>query len=163
MSLSIRFAQPRDVGLILEFIRELSVYEKLDHLVVADEAWIHRTLFEDSPGAETLIAEWEGEAAGFALFFHNYSTFLARKGLYLEDLFVRPAFRNQGIGKALLERLAALARERRCGRMEWSVLDWNEPAIAFYEGLGARGMNGWTVFRLEGEALQALGDAGPPA
>lgn len=154
--LNLRVATPADVPVILSFIRDLAEYERLSHQVVADAARLEETLFGARPYAEVIIAEWRGEAAGFALFFHNYSTFLARPGIYLEDLFVRPAYRKHGIGKALLIQLARLAVERGCGRLEWSVLDWNEPAIGFYKSLGAVPLDDWTVFRVTGEALPAL-------
>lgn len=142
--------------LILAFIRELAEYEKLRHEAVVTEAQLRETLFGPRPYAEVVLAEVEGEALGFALYFHNYSTFLGRPGLYLEDLYVRPEARGMGIGRRLLVHLARVARERGCGRMEWSVLDWNEPAIGFYRALDARPMDEWTVFRLTGEALAAL-------
>ncbi len=156
MSLQIRSAVREDVGTILHFIRSLAIYEKLLGDVVADEEKLTRTLFGERPYAEVLIAEWEGKPAGFALFFHNYSTFLAKPGIYLEDLFVDPEYRGKGIGKALLVALARLARERDCGRVEWSVLDWNEPAIGFYKSLGAVPMDEWTIFRVTGPALPKL-------
>ena len=152
----IRAAAPDDVPLILAFIRELAAYERLAHEVVASEASLAATLFGPRPAAEVVLAEIDGAPAGFALYFHNYSTFLGRPGLYLEDLFVRPEFRGRGIGRALLARLARIAVERGCGRMEWWVLDWNAPAAGFYERLGARPMSDWTVFRMDGEALSAL-------
>jgi GNAT superfamily N-acetyltransferase len=152
----IRNARKDDVPLILRFVRELAEYERLPHECVATEDAIRETLFGDRPSAEVVIAEEGDEPAGFALFFHNYSTFLARPGIYLEDLFVRPELRGRGYGKALLARLAHLARERGCGRLEWSVLNWNQPAIDFYRSLGARAMNEWTVFRLTGEELERL-------
>jgi GNAT superfamily N-acetyltransferase len=155
-TLRIRPAQERDVPLILAFIRELAEYEKLRHEAVVTEAQLRETLFGPRPYAEVVLAEVEGEALGFALYFHNYSTFLGRPGLYLEDLYVRPEARGMGIGRRLLVHLARVARERGCGRMEWSVLDWNEPAIGFYRALDARPMDEWTVFRLTGEALAAL-------
>jgi GNAT superfamily N-acetyltransferase len=142
--------------MILDFIRQLAVYEKLEHEVVADEERLRATLFGDRPFAEVIIAEHAGEPAGFALFFHNYSTFLARPGLYLEDLFVRPELRGRGIGKLLLQTLARIAIDRGCGRFEWWVLDWNEPAIRFYRRLGAQSMDEWTVFRVTGDALLEL-------
>jgi GNAT superfamily N-acetyltransferase len=154
--LTLRFAEESDAGLILEFIRGLAHYEKLSHAVEADEAALRRTLFGDRPAAEVIIAELHGEPAGFALFFHNYSTFLARPGLYLEDLYVKPELRGRGVGRRLLSRLAAIALERGCGRFEWCVLDWNEPAIRFYERLGARGLDDWTIFRIDGSALREL-------
>ena len=144
----IRTASPDDVGLILSFIRELAEFEKLDHEVVASERDLRETLFGDRTVAEVLIAEHESRPAGFALFFHNYSTFLGKPGIYLEDLFVRPEFRGKGIGRSLLEQLVRLGRERGCGRLEWWVLDWNEAAIRFYESLGAEAMSDWTVYRL---------------
>ena len=153
---SLRFATPADTGLILEFIQGLAEYEKLAHEVVADEEGLRRTLFGDRPAAEVVLADFDGNPAGFALFFHNFSTFLGRPGLYLEDLFVKPELRGHGIGRTLLACLAAIAVERGCGRFEWSVLDWNEPAIRFYENLGARAMNGWTIFRVTGDALSSL-------
>lgn len=156
MSLSIRAATVNDVPQILRFIQALADYEKLSHQVVATEDKLRNTLFGDRPGAEVLIAEWNGEAAGFALFFSNYSTFLAKPGIYLEDLFVLPSMRGKGIGKALLIQLAKLCVDRDCGRLEWSVLDWNQPAIDFYLSLGAKPMDEWTVYRVTGDALPAL-------
>ncbi len=153
----LRRAVRADVPEILRLIRALAEYEKLAHEVVATEAALADTLFGARPAAEVLLAEESGRAVGFALFFRNYSTFLARPGIYLEDLFVEPAFRGQGIGKALLKAVARLAVERGCGRLEWAVLDWNEPAIAFYKGLGARAMDDWTVMRVTGDALRELG------
>ncbi len=153
---AIRAAVPADAALILAFIRELGDYERLSHEVVADEAALAAHLFGERPRAEVAIAEVDGDAAGFALFFHNFSTFLGKPGLYLEDLFVRPAFRGHGVGKRLMTHLARIAIERDCGRFEWSVLDWNAPAIDFYRGLGAVGMDEWTVQRVSGEALRAL-------
>jgi GNAT superfamily N-acetyltransferase len=155
----IRPAAEADVPLILRFIRELAEYERLLHEVVATEDRLRDTLFGPRPGAEVVIAEDEdGEPLGFALFFHNYSTFLAQPGIYLEDLYVRPEARGRGAGRALLAHLARLARERGCGRLEWWVLDWNEPAIRFYRSLGARPMDEWTVFRLAGADLDRLAD-----
>ena len=153
----IRPARPEDVAAVLRLIRGLAEYEKLAHEVVATEAALRATLFGDRPAAEVLLAEEDGQAVGLALFFRNYSTFLARPGIYLEDLFVEPAFRGRGIGKALLQAVARLAVQRGCGRFEWSVLDWNTPAIRFYEALGARPMSDWTVMRVTGEALRRLG------
>lgn len=152
----IRSATPTDVPTIAALIRELAEYEKLAHAVVLDEARLNDHLFGPRPYAECLLAEEGGEPVGFALFFHNYSTFLAKPGVYLEDLFVRPAHRGAGYGKALLVALAKLAVERGCGRMEWSVLDWNEPAIGFYKRIGAKPEDEWTVYRLTGEALSTL-------
>ncbi len=153
MSCTIRPATAADVPLILAFIRDLAIYEKLLHEVVATEDALRRTLFGDQPGAQVVIAEADGRPAGFALYFYNYSTFLAKPGLYLEDLFVQPEFRGRGIGKALLLHLAKLANARGCGRMEWSVLDWNEPAKGFYRKLGAVPLDDWRVMRLTGNAL----------
>ena len=154
--LSIRFAVEEDVPLILRFIRELAEYEKLTHECIATEDAVRSTLFGSPRFAEVVIAEVDSTPAGFALFFHNYSTFLARPGIYLEDLYVRPELRGKGYGRALLARLAGIARERNCGRLEWSVLTWNEPAIAFYKSLGARPMDEWKVFRLTGKELADL-------
>lgn len=150
----IRPATPADLPLILEFIRGLATYEKLLHEVEATEAKLGATLFGPRPAAECVLAFTDaGVPAGFAIFFTNYSTFLAKPGLYLEDFFVHPEFRGQGIGKALLLHLARLANERGYGRMEWSVLDWNQPAIDFYESLGAERKTEWTICRLSGAAL----------
>ena len=156
MTIAIRFGEPGDVDTIAELIRALSRYEKLEHEVVMTPERLEHTLFGSRPYAETLIAEEDGEPVGFALFFHNYSTFLAQPGVYLEDLYVRESERGKGIGKALLSRLAAIAVERNCGRLEWSVLDWNVDAIGFYERLGARPNSDWTVYRVTGDALSAL-------
>jgi len=152
----IRPATEADVPLLLALIGELAAYERLSDQVVATEANVRETLFGARPAAESIIAELDGAPVGFALFFHNYSTFLARPGIYLEDLFVRPAARRRGVGRALFLRLAAIAVERGCGRFEWAVLDWNEPAIAFYRSLGAQPLSDWTVFRLTGAALERL-------
>lgn len=154
--LTIRPAAISDVPVILNFVRELAVYEKLLHEVVATEALFAEYLFGERPVAEVIIAEWDHKPVGFALFFHNFSTFLGRPGIYLEDLFVLTDMRGKGIGKALLTHLAAITRERQCGRLEWSVLDWNEPAIQFYRSIGAVPMDDWTVQRLTGDALTAL-------
>ncbi|NQD38650.1 GNAT family N-acetyltransferase [Permianibacter sp. IMCC34836] len=154
--LVIRAATPAEVPQILAFIKALAVYEKLEHMVVADEQKLAATLFGERPAAEVRLAEWQGKPAGFALFFANYSTFLAKPGIYLEDLFVLPEYRGKGIGKAMLIHLAKLAVERDCGRLEWSVLDWNTPAIEFYQSLGAVPMDEWTVYRVTGAALPAL-------
>jgi GNAT superfamily N-acetyltransferase len=151
----IRTATADDVPTILGFIRDLADYERLAHEVVADEARLRATLFGPRPGAEVLIAE-DPDPIGFALFFTSYSTFLAKPGLYLEDLFVRPAARGRGIGLALMAALAKVCIDRDYGRFEWSVLDWNEPALGFYRKLGAVPMETWTVQRLTGEALRAL-------
>jgi GNAT superfamily N-acetyltransferase len=144
------------VPLILRFIRDLAIYEKLEHKVIATEEAVRRTLFGSPRFAEVIFAEVDGEEAGFALFFHNYSTFLGQPGIYLEDLFVKPEMRGHGIGKALLAYLARLAKERGCGRLEWAVLDWNTPSINFYKSLGAVPLSDWIVFRLTGEALEKL-------
>lgn len=153
----IRFAGAQDAETILRFIRALAAYEKLSHACVADAASLERYLFGPRPYAEVLLIEDEaGAAHGFALFFHNFSTFLAKPGIYLEDLFVDPAQRGRGYGKALLARLAEIALERGCGRLEWSVLDWNQPSIDFYLSLGAKPMDEWTIYRLEGESLNSL-------
>ncbi len=156
----IRAAAPADVPEIAALVRELAEYERLSSEAVLDEGALLEHLFGARPYVEALIAEDGGAVAGFALFFHNYSTFLGRPGLYLEDIFVRPAHRGRGLGKALLVELARMAVERGCGRVEWSVLDWNEPSIAFYRSLGAVAMDEWTVYRLTGEALTSL--AGGP-
>lgn len=156
--LKLRTATEADVRLILDLIKGLAAYEKLSHEVVADEVALRDTLFGEHPAAEVIIAEYEAEPAGFALFFHNYSTFLGKRGLYLEDLFVKPEFRGRGIGKALLVCLAGIAVERDCGRFEWSVLDWNEPAIRFYKGLGGELMAEWQIFRVTGESLTKLAE-----
>jgi len=156
MTFEIRAANESDVPQIHQFIRDLADYEKLAHVVVATDAQLRETLFGKTPYAEVIIAEEDGTPAGFALFFHNYSTFLAQPGIYLEDLFVKPEYRGRGYGKALLARLAQIARERNCGRVDWAVLDWNEPSIAFYESLGARRMDEWHTFRLTGPSLDRL-------
>jgi GNAT superfamily N-acetyltransferase len=162
--LALRPATRADAALVLSFIRELAEYERLAHEVVATEDELVRTLFGEHPAAEVVVASWSGEPVGFALFFRSYSTFLARSGVYLEDLYVRPSHRGRGIGKALLQHLAAIARARGDGRLEWSVLDWNQPAIDFYRGLGAVPLDEWTRFRVTGDALAALaGEAGNPA
>ena len=152
----VREASEADVPLILSLIRELAEYEKLSHEVVATEEGLRENLFGGRRYAEVLIGEHDGVPAGFALFFHNFSTFLGKPGIYLEDLYVRPEFRGAGIGKRLLVQLARLARERGCGRLEWWVLDWNAPSIGFYEKLGAVAMDDWTVYRLTGAALDEL-------
>lgn len=152
----IRPATETDVPLVLAFIRELAAYEKLSHEVFATEEQVRLTLFGERPVAEVVIASLDRQPVGFAVFFPNYSTFLARPGLYLEDLFVQPHARGLGIGRELLEHLARLTVERGWGRLEWRVLDWNEPSIAFYKKLGAEPLNDWTVFRVTGDALQRL-------
>ena len=145
--------------MILSLISELAEYEKLPHEAVATEAALRESLFGVRPSAEALIARMDGEPAGFALFFHNFSTFLGRRGLYLEDLFVRPNFRGRAVGKSLLIHLAALAVERGCGRFEWQVLDWNKPARDFYERLGAKAYPAWINYRITGDALRRLAGA----
>lgn len=152
----IRPANEEDIPLILQFIRELAEYEKLAHEVEATEAQLRETLFEKPLAGEVVLGMAANEAVAMALFFHNYSTFLARPGLYLEDLYVRESQRGRGFGRAMLIHLAKLARERGCGRFEWSVLDWNTPAIGFYQKLGAKPMDGWTVYRVSGDALVNL-------
>ena len=160
MTLSIRPATSVDLPLIAQFIRDLADYEKLADEVRFDEAVLGTKLFGTNGGhgpyAEVIIGEIDGVPQGFALFFHNFSTFEGKPGVYLEDLFVRPAARGSGLGKALLSRLAAIAVERDCARLEWSVLDWNEPSIGFYKALGARMMDEWTVMRIDGAALETL-------
>ena len=155
---TIRFAGPEDAPAILGFIRGLAVYEKLEDQVVATEGLLWEWIFEKKK-AEVLLAEADGKAVGFALFFHNFSTFLGRVGIYLEDLYVPPEQRGKGYGKALLRRLAQITVERGCGRLEWSCLDWNRPSIDFYLSLGARPMADWTVYRMTGETLAAFGAA----
>ncbi|MGJ4803501.1 GNAT family N-acetyltransferase [Luteimonas sp. SDU82] len=154
--IALRPARRDDVPAILALIRALAEYERLAHEVEADEDALAATLFGERPVAEVVMAEVDGDTAGFALFFHNYSTFLARPGLYLEDLFVHPRHRGLGVGRRLMAHLAQLALARGCGRFEWSVLDWNAPAIGFYRRLGAVGMDGWTTQRVTGEALRRL-------
>ena len=161
MSLHIRRARPTETGLVLSLIRELAKYEKLLHEVEATEAMIDAALFGDNPLLFCEIAEWNGEPAGFAVWFVNFSTFSGRSGIYLEDLFVRPAYRGKGIGKALLAYLAKLCVEKGWARLQWSVLDWNAPSIAFYKSLGAVMMDEWTVCRVNGPALAALAKAAP--
>jgi GNAT superfamily N-acetyltransferase len=159
MSTGLRIAEATeaDVQLILRFIRGLAEYEKLSDEVVATEGDLREALFGPNPVAWVLLAYWADEPAGFALYFLNFSTFLGKPGIYLEDLFVEPALRGKGIGKALLVRLAEIARERGYGRLEWSVLDWNRPAIDFYRSLGAEAKAEWTIYRLSGEPLKLLG------
>ena len=152
----IRPASEADVPVIYSFIKKLAAYEKLTHEVVATEMLLRETLFGSLRTAEVAIGYWEEKPVGFVLFFHNYSTFLGRPGLYIEDLFVDEAYRRRGLGRALLLYVAQLANERRCGRLEWAVLDWNEPAINFYKKLGAVAMNEWTIYRVTGEALSKL-------
>jgi GNAT superfamily N-acetyltransferase len=155
--LAIRPAAEQDVPLIRALIGELAHYERLAETVTVSDELLRQNLFGPRRYAEALIAVWDGEPAGFALFFHNFSTFVGKPGIYLEDLFVRERLRGRGIGRALLTELARVAVERDCGRLEWSVLDWNQPAIGFYRKLGAAPMHDWTVFRLSGEELKKLG------
>jgi GNAT superfamily N-acetyltransferase len=149
-------ATKSDVPLILTLIKELAKYERLAHEVVATEEILTETLFGERPYAEVIIAVYDNTPVGYALFFHSYSTFLGRPGMYLEDLYVQPPLRGKGIGKALLAELARIAEARKCGRLEWAVLDWNEPAIGFYKSLGAQPMDTWTVYRITGEPLSKL-------
>lgn len=153
---SIRPAQPQDVVHIHAMIVELAVFEKLEHLVVATEALLHEGLFGAHPSCEAIVGEENGEVVTFALFFHNFSTFLTKKGLYLEDLYVKQTHRGRGYGTQMLQRLAQLAVERCCGRFEWSVLDWNEPAIQFYKAMGADVMPDWRICRVTGDSLVSL-------
>ncbi len=155
-TLTLRFATRKDVPLVLGFIRALADFEKLAHEVVATEATLADSLFGNRPMAEVILAYAGHEPVGFALFFHNFSTFLGQPGIYLEDLFIQPASRGRGYGKQVLTHLARIARDRGCGRLEWSVLDWNEDAIRFYKRLGATPMDEWTVFRVTGDALERL-------
>ena len=159
---TIRFGQPDDVPTIFNLIKGLAEYERLSDAVVGTEELLREHLFGERPYAEVLLAEAEGRPVGFALYFYNYSTFLTRPGIYLEDLFVRPDERGRGYGKALLSALGRLALERGCGRLEWSVLNWNEPSIQFYKSLGAVSMDEWTINRVTGEALKKLASLGPP-
>jgi GNAT superfamily N-acetyltransferase len=152
---TIRFATEQDVPLIVQFIKGLAEYEKLAHEVTASEELLRETLFGTRRVAEVIIGDYEGEPVAFAVFFHNFSTFLGRPGIYLEDLFVKPDMRGRGFGRILLTYLARVAKERNCGRVEWSVLDWNEPAIRFYKSLGAVPLDEWTMYRLTGDALDA--------
>jgi|SRR6478672_4467008 GNAT superfamily N-acetyltransferase len=156
MTLRIERATERDIPIILQMIHDLAVYERMADQAVASEAGLRDALFSGRRDAEVILAYADDQPAGFALFFHNFSTFLGRRGLYLEDLFVKPELRGAGIGKRLLVELARIAVERGCGRFEWSVLDWNEPAIGFYKKLGAEPMDEWTIFRVTGEALERL-------
>lgn len=152
-------AEEGHIPLILSFIRQLAEYERLSTRVVATEALLRESLFGKQPKAEVLIAYFEQQPAAFAVFFHNFSTFAGRPGIYLEDLFVEPKFRGKGIGKALLAQLANLTKQRDCARLEWAVLDWNTPAIKFYKKLGAEAMDDWTVYRVSGEQLDSLAKA----
>ena len=160
MAFTIRFAQEDDCKIILGFINKLAVYEKLEHMVTATEEQLRATLFGEKPFAEVLLGFEEEQAVAMALFFHNYSTFLAKPGIYLEDLFVDENKRGRGYGKKMLQKLAKLTVERQCGRLEWAVLDWNTPAINFYKKLGAQFMDDWTVNRLSGEALHKMAQSG---
>lgn len=153
---SIRPATRADVALVLSFVKDLAEYEKLSHLVVATEDAIAQELFGPKSHTEVLLGHSGTEPVAFAVYFHNFSTFLGKKGLYLEDLYVRPAYRRRGFGRAMLLRIARIAAERNCGRLEWSVLDWNEPAIFFYETLGASIMHEWKLVRVTGDALEKL-------
>ncbi len=155
MAVSIRPAEPADVPVVADLIRQLARFEKLEHEVVLTEELLKAGLFGARPYAEAVLAEEDGGAIGFALFFQSFSTFLARPGIYLEDLFVLPDHRGRGVGRALLAHLAQIAVERECGRLEWAVLNWNHEAIRFYERLGARPNSEWTVYRLTGEALRS--------
>lgn len=161
-SLHIEPAAPADVPMILQLIRELAEFERLLDEVTATEAQLHEHLFGPQPKAEVIMGRLEpgGDVVAFALYFHNFSTFLARPGIYLEDLYVRQQYRGRGFGEQLLRRLAGIALERNCGRLEWSVLDWNQRAIDFYKSLGAAPMNEWTIYRVTGAALKKLGNAG---
>jgi GNAT superfamily N-acetyltransferase len=156
--ITVRVARSEDAPLIFTFIRELAEYEKLSHAVVATEENIRESLFGARPYAECVFGCVDGEPVGFALFFHNYSTFLGQPGLYLEDLYVKPSVRGKGVGKKLLAYLAQLAVDRNCGRLEWAVLNWNTPAINFYQSIGARPNSEWTTYRLAGEALERLSE-----
>ncbi|EDS73217.1 acetyltransferase, GNAT family [Anaerofustis stercorihominis DSM 17244] len=153
--LKFRFAEPKDTKLILTFIKELAVYENMLDEVVADEETLNKWLFEKKK-AEVIIGEVENEPIGFALFFHNFSTFLGKSGIYLEDLYIREEYRKNGYGKGFLKKLAQIAKERDCGRLEWSCLDWNKPSIDFYLSLGAEPMDEWTVYRLTREKIDRL-------
>jgi GNAT superfamily N-acetyltransferase len=153
LNFEMRFAEPDDVPLVLQFIKELAEYEQLSHEVVATEDMLRESLFGNRKGAEVLLGYYENQPVSFALFFHNFSTFLGRAGIYLEDLYVKPEMRGRGIGRVMLSYLAYLAQERNCGRLEWWVLDWNETAINFYQKLGAVPMNEWTVFRVTDRSL----------
>ncbi len=163
LDVTIRPGGEADCALILQFIRELAEYERLAHCVVVSEEALREHLFGASPRAEVLIAQVAREPVGFALYFHNFSTFLGQPGLYLEDLYVRPEFRGRGIGGTFLAALAGIAIERGCGRMEWAVLDWNQPAIDFYDSLGARQLNDWIMTRISGEALRELARVRAPS
>lgn len=154
---SIRFANPNDIPVILELIRELASYENLLHMVVADEKLLDEWVFQKKV-AEVIIGEINNTVVGFSLFFHNFSTFLGKPGIYIEDVYVKKEYRHQGLGKSFFRFIAQLAQERGCGRMEWSVLDWNKSAIQFYQSLGAEPLNEWTFYRLTGEGIQSLAE-----
>jgi GNAT superfamily N-acetyltransferase len=160
MASTIRAATPADVDAMLALMHELAEYEKLTHLFVATAEGVRDALFGARTSAEALVAERDGRIVGYALFFHNFSTFLGRRGLYLEDIYVQPAERGSGLGKAMLRQLAALALERQCGRFEWTVLDWNQTAIDFYERMGASVLPDWRIVRMTGDALARLAGAG---
>ena len=162
-NVTIRPARAGETQLILQFVRELAIYERLEDQVVATEEGLRTALFGPRPYAEVAFVCLDGEPVGFALYFHNFSTFLGRPGIYLEDLFVRPQCRGRGLGRRLLAWLASLAVARGCGRLEWAVLDWNAPSIGFYRSLGAVALDEWTVFRLTGNALEALARQAAPA
>lgn len=162
-SFKIRQARIEDVSLILSFIKELAEYEKLSHEVVATEDLLRETLFGEKAQAEVIFGTLNEQPASFALYFHNFSTFLGRPGIYLEDLFVKPEFRGKGLGQKMLTYLAHLAKQRKCGRLEWWVLDWNETAIGFYKRLGAQAMDEWTVYRVTGKALDELATQWKPS
>ncbi|WP_394525329.1 GNAT family N-acetyltransferase [Lacrimispora sp. JR3] len=157
MEITFRYAEKKDAGLILDFIKELAVYEKLLDEVVATEAILEEWIFEKKK-AEVIFVMADGKEAGYALFFHNFSTFLGRAGIYLEDLYVTPEYRGYGLGKALIKKLGSIAVERGCGRLEWSCLDWNTKSIDFYRSLGAEPMEGWTVYRVTGDTLKNLAE-----
>ena len=154
--LRIRMAEEKDVPVLLEFIKKLALYERLSHVVTATEEILHRNLFGKKRAAEAILAEYQGRVAGFAVYFYNFSTFEGKPGIFIEDLYVDESHRRQGLGLAMFMYIARLAKERGCGRLEWSVLDWNEPAIQFYENLGAAALNDWTIYRLTGEALRRI-------
>lgn len=157
MEITFRYAEKKDAGLILNFIKELAVYEKLLDEVVATEEILEEWIFEKKK-AEVILVQADGKEAGYALFFHNFSTFLGRAGIYLEDLYVTPEYRGYGLGKALIKKLGSVAVERGCGRLEWSCLDWNTKSIEFYRSLGAEPMEGWTVYRVTGDTLKELAE-----
>ena len=165
MKFTIRAATEKDIPVVLAFIRDLAEYERLPHEVEATEAILRESLFGSRPGAEVIFGCAESKPVAFAVFFHSFSTFLGRRGLYLEDLYVKPAFRRHGIARSLILHLARVAKERNCGRLEWVVLNWNKPAIRFYERLGAVGLNEWTIYRVTGNSLNQLAEgisAGAP-